>query len=398
MAVICLGLVGVSFGQSFSFDGTGRLKVNTTGSSNLLVSVTNTLTTTVADTTKIGVTNVASTYLWAATTNSQTVSQIGTNAGGTYIWAAITNSVATTGGANNSTNVGVVGSVAVTNITGGYLWVATTNSQTIAQIGTNAGGTYIWTAQTNAIPAGSAVIGAVTQSGTWNDGVTNSPGTYLWVATTNSQTVAQIGTNASGTYIWTAQTNAIPTGANVIGAVTQSGTWNVGTLTTFPDNEPFNLAQIGGQAPGVALPVTNGPTALTVQPGNTANTTPWLVSEIPATSGGLSMFTANPGAVVYSNIVKASAGQVYHISVMNSNSAAISVKLYNTATAFNPGTLTPVWNTMVPGNTAGAGYVVSVPDGLAFSTGIGIGATLNIATNDTTALTAGQTLLNVGFK
>lgn len=54
-----------------------------------------------------------------------------------------------------------------------------------------------------ALPAGSNVIGAVTQSGTWNIGsITTLP--------------------------------ALATGSNVIGAVTQSGTWNVGSITTLP--------------------------------------------------------------------------------------------------------------------------------------------------------------------
>lgn len=46
--------------------------------------------------------------------------------------------------------------------------------------------------------------------------------------------------------------SAIPTGANVIGAVTQSGTWNVGTVTTVTGvttvSTVTNLAQLGGQA------------------------------------------------------------------------------------------------------------------------------------------------------
>lgn len=55
----------------------------------------------------------------------------------------------------------------------------------------------------SALPAGSAVIGAVTQSGTWNVGsITTLP--------------------------------ALVAGSAVIGAVTQSGTWNVGAITTLP--------------------------------------------------------------------------------------------------------------------------------------------------------------------
>jgi hypothetical protein len=54
-----------------------------------------------------------------------------------------------------------------------------------------------------ALPTGSNVIGAVTQSGTWNIGsITTLP--------------------------------ALATGSNVIGAVTQSGTWNIGSITTLP--------------------------------------------------------------------------------------------------------------------------------------------------------------------
>jgi hypothetical protein len=56
---------------------------------------------------------------------------------------------------------------------------------------------------TTPLPAGASVIGAVTQSGTWNIGsITTLP--------------------------------SIPAGGNVIGAVTQSGTWNVGTVSTLP--------------------------------------------------------------------------------------------------------------------------------------------------------------------
>ena len=208
LAFTCLFLAGITSAQSFSFDGTGRLKVNTTGSSNLLVSVTNTLSTTVADTTKVGATNVS--------------------------------------------------------------------------------------------------------------------GTYFWVATTNSQTIAQIGTNAGGTYIWMAQTNAIPAGSAVIGAVTQSGTWNIGTLTTFPDNEPFNIAQIGGQAPGVAVPVTNGPTAFTVQPGNTPNTVAWLVNVTNAISSSVGNTVALP-------VTNATANPYLWVSATNSTANIGNIGVTNSA-------------------------------------------------------------------
>jgi hypothetical protein len=61
---------------------------------------------------------------------------------------------------------------------------------------------------------------------------------------------------------------ALPAGSNVIGGVTQSGTWNIGSITTLPAL-PAGSNVIGG--------VTQSGT-WTVQPGNTANTTPWLAS------------------------------------------------------------------------------------------------------------------------
>lgn len=124
---------------------------------------------------------------------------------------------------------------------------------------------------------------------------------------------------------------AIPTGANTIGGVNltqytpvsgrlpvdgsgvtqpvsgtitanQGGTWNIGTVSTLPAlpaNQSVNVAQINGVTPlmgnGVTgtgsqrVTIASDNTAFTVnaaqsgtwtvQPGNTANTTPWLVQE-----------------------------------------------------------------------------------------------------------------------
>ena len=63
----------------------------------------------------------------------------------------------------------------------------------------------------SALVAGSAVIGGVTQSGTWN-------------VTVNAALPA--GTNNIGD-VDVLTLPALATGSNVIGAVTQSGTWNV---------------------------------------------------------------------------------------------------------------------------------------------------------------------------
>lgn len=94
----------------------------------------------------------------------------------------------------------------------------------------------ILTGVTGATPAGSNVIGGVTQSGTWNIGtLTTMP--------------------------------VLPAGTNVIGGVTQSGTWNIGTLTTMP-SIPAGSNLIGSVAASGAI--TN-PTGTTTRPANTTN-------------------------------------------------------------------------------------------------------------------------------
>lgn len=79
----------------------------------------------------------------------------------------------------------------------------------------------------------------VGQSGTWN--ITNISGAISLPtgASTSAKQDTIIGhidgieTALAGT-LNVALTNAIPAGANVIGAVTQSGTWNIGSITTLP--------------------------------------------------------------------------------------------------------------------------------------------------------------------
>lgn len=170
-----------------------------------------------------------------------------------------------------SGNVGVTGSVAVT----GTFWQATQPVSGTVTVGNaslavtgafyqatqpvsgtvtaNAGtGTMaVSLASLPALAAGAAVIGAVTQSGTWNVGsVTTLPalatGSNVIGALVADQTVnlTKVGGNAIATGSGVTGTGvqrvvlatdiALPTGANVIGGVTQSGTWNVGSITTLP--------------------------------------------------------------------------------------------------------------------------------------------------------------------
>lgn len=136
----------------------------------------------------------------------------------------------------------------------------------------------------------------------------------------------------------------------------------------------------------------------TVQPGNTPNSTPWLVSEVASISGGLSLpYSFISTAAVQAAAIKASPGQVYALHFFNISATPVYVRLYNMTTT--PGTGdTVVYRAIIPGNTSGAGFVVPIPPGVTFTTGIGIRVTAAIADADNTALTANVVLGNVFFE
>lgn len=131
------------------------------------------------------------------------------------------------------------------------------------------------------------------QSGSWNVGVTNNPDIQISGGTLTgiSNTVTVSGTvNAAQSGTWTVQQGTPPWTTNVISSVpnltltslpTVTVTGNIG-ITNNPD------VQIsGGTLTGISNTVTVSGTinaaqsgTWTVQPGNTPNTAPWLVSNL----------------------------------------------------------------------------------------------------------------------
>jgi len=116
------------------------------------------------------------------------------------------------------------------------------------------------------------------------------------------------------------------------------------------------------------------------------------------TSGGTSIFRSIDLDEGTLEIVKASAGQLYWIHAMNLAATVRFVKIYNAASG-TIGTGTPVLTFPIAtqGDTNGAGFVFSVPNGVAFSTGITIGASTGVADADTGAPGANEVIVNVGF-
>lgn len=116
------------------------------------------------------------------------------------------------------------------------------------------------------------------------------------------------------------------------------------------------------------------------------------------TSGGTSIFRSidlDEGAL---EVIKASAGQIYWIHAINLSAVMLFVKIYN-ATSGTYGTGTPVLTFPIPtqGDTNGAGFTIAIPNGIAFATGISIGAGTGVADNDTGAPGANDCVVNIGF-
>lgn len=119
----------------------------------------------------------------------------------------------------------------------------------------------------------------------------------------------------------------------------------------------------------------------TVQPGNTANTTPWLTTNVPGTSPGSTTSRVKAAASTNSTNLKGSAGVVLGYALYNNTASAKFFKFYNKATAPTVGTDTPAFTVIIP---ASGGANVSFETGVPFATGIGYGITGAVGDSDAT--------------
>ncbi len=123
-------------------------------------------------------------------------------------------------------------------------------------------------------------------------------------------------------------------------------------------------------------------------------------SVAPATTGGLSWYFVQPLASDNHVVIKAGAGQVYNVQVTNNSATVNYLRLYNATTGFagcNSATnLVAQW--AIPASTSVGGISMSIPAGIAFSTGISICITSAYATTDTTNATASAMSVNIGYK
>ena len=114
------------------------------------------------------------------------------------------------------------------------------------------------------------------------------------------------------------------------------------------------------------------------------------------------------GTTLYKNIdvdesedeVKGTAGQVYWIHAVNLSSAPLFLKFFNaTAASVIIGTTVPDLTFPIPsqGDTNGAGFNFSIPNGIEFTTAITIAATTGVADLDAGAPGPNEVIVNLGF-
>ena len=201
----------------------------------------------------------------------------------------------------------------------------------------------------------------------------------------------------------------IADGANVVegatadAAITADGTGTInakirGLIKILADiwDSTNHWLQVKVMNGSLSVPLRIDPVGTTAQPVSQSST-PWLTADQALTTGGLSIYSFLSTGAVQAAVIKNSAGQVYALHFFNNTGTICYVRLYNQTTS--PGTGdTVIYRGLIPANTSGAGFVVPIPTGFTFNTGIGIRVTAAVADNDATVLTANQILGNVFYK
>lgn len=95
--------------------------------------------------------------------------------------------------------------------------------------------------------------------------------------------------------------------------------------------------------------------------------------------------------------VKGSAGAVGWVYAVNLNAAVRYLKFYNKATSPTVGTDTPVATLPIPASTTGAGFMIPIPGGVSFTTGIAYATTTGAADSDTAAVAANEIFVWMGY-
>jgi len=157
-------------------------------------------------------------------------------------------------------------------------------------------------------------------------------------------------------------------------------------------NLRVNIAA-GGATAGTA----GTPSAAVMSVQGVASMTPVTTTPGLATAGGASYYNAIAPASPAAHAVKASAGNVYGIVCINMNPNAVFLKFWDTSSAPTLGSTAATYQFPVPGNTSGAGFVITLPVPRSHANAIYVAVTGAISTTDNTAIAANTVVLDVAY-
>jgi hypothetical protein len=124
------------------------------------------------------------------------------------------------------------------------------------------------------------------------------------------------------------------------------------------------------------------------------STTAVNVNKQGSASGSLTKHRIVLAGTTNAQCPKAAAGQVYYATLSNFSATAFVMKFSDLATAPTPGTTPVVWSVYVPATQT---VHATFPEGLPFSNGIAYCVTRGAADSDTTATTASDGYVNIGY-
>ena len=157
----------------------------------------------------------------------------------------------------------------------------------------------------------------------------------------------------------------------------------------------YRIAKFSGdnlqvQVNAGSIAISSGTVTTVTTVGNIAAITPSI------SAGGFSSHhTLVCAASTNATLVKSTASMIGSISVSNSDVNTFYLKLFNIATAPVVGTTVPAYVYMIPKNTT---YNIPIPSyGMRFDAGLSYSTTVNAATADTTAIEAGQAVVNINY-
>lgn len=195
----------------------------------------------------------------------------------------------------------------------------------------------------------------------------------------------------------TAEIGKLAAGTAEIGNVTNSGTFAVQSTLSAETTKVIGTVNV---AAAQTIATTNAGTFATQATLQTGSS---LVGDV-----GISGARTSGGTTLYKNIdvdesedqVKATAGQLYWLHAINLGTAPRYLKIYNaTAASVVVGTTVPDLTFPIPtqGDANGAGFALSIPNGIAFGTAITIAATTGVADADSGAPGANEVIVNLGY-